>query len=124
MDILHTAESAAAGELPGAAPDARRLRLAALDDNIARIRTQIAAADLERQAKGKKIDPSWFHRAKTAMRHLQRERAELLATNPATAMRKAALKDAIITVVRREHDEASWAAVLNEAQRLAAGEGL
>lgn len=124
MDILHTAESAAAGELPGAAPDARRLRLAALDDNIARIRTQIAAADLERQAKGKKIDPSWFHRAKTAMRHLQRERAELLATNPATAMRKAALKDAIIAVVRREHDEASWAAVLNEAQRLAAGEGL
>ena len=124
MDTPHSAESAAAEALPDAAPDDRRLRLAALDDNIARIRTQIAAADLERQAKGKKIDPSWFHRAKTAMRHLQRERAELLATNPATAMRKAALKDAIIAVVRREHDEASWAAGLNEAQRLAAGEGL
>ena len=124
MDTLHNAESAAAGDLPGAAPDARRLRLAALDDNIARIRTQIAAADLERQARGKRIDPSWVHRAKTAMRHLQRERAELLATNPATAMRKVALKDAIIAVVRREHDEASWAAVLNEAHRLAAGEGL
>ena len=123
MDTLHNAESAAAGELPGAAPDARRLRLAALDDNIARIRTQIAAADLERQARGKKIDPSWFHRAKTALRHLQRERAELLATAPAAATRKAALKDAIIEVVRREHDDASWAAVLNEAHRLAAGEG-
>ena len=123
MNTLHSAESAAAGALPGAAPDMRRLRLAALDDSIARIRTQIAAADLERQARAKKIDPSWFHRAKTALRHLQRERAELLATAPAAATRKAALKDAIIEVVRREHDDASWAAVLNEAHRLAAGEG-
>ena len=123
MDILHSAEPAAAGALPGAAPDMRRLRLAALDDSIARIRTQIAAADLERQARAKKIDPSWFHRAKTALRHLQRERAELLAKTPAAATRKAALKDAIIEVVRREHDDASWAAVLNEAHRLAAGEG-
>ena len=123
MDTLYSADSAAAGALPESAPDARRLRLAALNDNMARIRTQIAAADLERQAKGKKIDPSWFHRAKTALRHLQRERAELLATAPAAATRKAALKDAIIEVVRREHDDASWAAVLNEAHRLAAGEG-
>ena len=123
MDTLHSADSAAAGALPGAAPDMRRLRLAALDDSIARIRTQIAAADLERQARAKKIDPSWFHRAKTALRHLQRERAEVLATTPATTMRKVALKDAIIAVVRRDHDEASWTAVLNEAHRLAAGEG-
>ena len=123
MDTLHSADSAAAGALPDAGPDVRRLRLAALDDAIARIRTQIAAADLERQAKGKKIDPSWVHRAKTAMRHLQRERVELLATGPATARRKAKLKDAIIEVVRRNHDEESWAAVLGEAQRLAAREG-
>jgi len=124
MDTLHTADSAAAGALPETPPNARRLRLAALDDSIARIRTQIAAADLERQARAKKIDPSWFHRAKTALRHLQRERSELLATGPGTATRKAALKDAIIAVVRREHDDASWAAVLDEAHRLAAGEGL
>jgi hypothetical protein len=123
MDTLHTADSAAARALPETPPNARRLRLAALDDSIARIRTQIAAADLERQARAKKIDPSWFHRAKTALRHLQRERAELLATTPAAATRKAALKDAIIAVVRREHDDASWAAVLNEAHRLTAGEG-
>lgn len=122
MDTLHSADSAAAGALPEAAPDDRRLRLAALDDAIARIRTQIAAADLERQARGKKIDPDWFHRAKTAMRHLQRERAEVLATRPAAVMRKAALKDAIIEVVRRDHDDASWAAVLDEAHRLAVGE--
>ena len=123
MDTLHTADSAAAGALPDAGPDVRRLRLAALDDAIARIRTQIAAADLERQARGKKIDPGWFHRAKTAMRHLQRERVELLATGPVTARRKARLKDAIIEVVRRQHDEASWATVLNEARCLVAGEG-
>jgi hypothetical protein len=123
MDILYSADSAAAGALPGAAPEMRRLRLAALDDNIARIRTQIAAADLERQARGKKIDPNWFHRAKTALRHLQRERAELLSKSPAAAMRKVALKDAIIEVLRRKHDQESWAAVLDEAHRLAAGEG-
>lgn len=123
MDTLHSADSAAAGALSDAGPDVRRLRLAVLDDAIARIRTQIAAADLERQARGKKIDPSWFHRAKTAMRHLQRERVELLATGPATARRKAKLKDAIIEVVRRDHDEASWAIVLNEARCLVAGEG-
>ncbi len=124
MDTLHTADSAAAGALLKVNPDLRRLRLAALDDNIARIRTQIAAADLERQAKGKRIDPNWFHRAKTALRHLQRERAEVLATSPAPAMRKVALKDAIIEVVRRNHDEASWAAILAEAHRLIAGEVL
>ena len=123
MDTLLSADSAAAASLPETTPNARRLRLAALDDSIARIRTQIAAADLERQARAKKIDPSWFHRAKTALRHLQRERAEVLATTPATTMRKVALKDAIIEVVRREHDDASWAAVLNEAHRLAAREG-
>ena len=31
---------------------------------------------------------------------------------------------AIIEVVRREHDDVSWAAVLDEAHRLAAGEGV
>jgi hypothetical protein len=124
MDTFHTAESAAAASLPQTTPDMRRLRLAALDDSIARIRTQIAAADLERQAKGKKIDPSWFHRAKTAMRHLQRERAELLASGSAASLRKSSIKDAIIAVVRREHDEASWAAILDEAHRLTAREGL
>lgn len=123
MDTLLSADSAAAGALPQTNPDLRRLRLAALDDNIARIRTQIAAADLERQARGKKIDPSWFHRAKTALRHLQRERTELLATGPAAATRRATLKDAIIEVVRREHDDASWATVLDQAHRLAAGQG-
>ena len=83
INTLHIAESAVTGALPGTTPDMRRLRLAALDDNIASIRMQTSAADLERQAKGKRIDPSWFHRAKTALPHLQHERAELLATIPA-----------------------------------------
>ena len=51
-----------------------RARMTEIDDDIASIRTQIAATDLQRQASRKPIDPSWFHRAKTALRHLQRER--------------------------------------------------
>ncbi len=54
-----------------------RARLIDIDDAIATIRTQIATADLKRQASRKPIDPDWFHRAKTALRHLERERAEL-----------------------------------------------
>ena len=52
-----------------------RARIAAIDDNIASIRTQLATHDLQRQALHKPIDTNWFHRAKTALRHLQRERA-------------------------------------------------
>jgi hypothetical protein len=62
---------------PGLPDDQRRL--IELDDAIAKIRTQIATADLARQRGQKPIDPDWFHRARTALRHLSRERAELLA---------------------------------------------
>ena len=58
-------------------PDEQR-RMIELDDAIAKIRTQIATADLARQRGHKPIDPDWFHRARTALRHLSRERAELL----------------------------------------------
>ncbi len=84
-----------------------RARLIEIDDGIAAISTQIAAADLKRQASRTPIDPDWFHRAKTAVRHLERERAELreiMATLPGPRDR---LKDHIIAVVRarlRRHD--------------------
>ena len=58
-------------------PEKQR-RLIELDDAIAKIRTQIATADLTRQTQGKPIDPVWFNRARTAQRHLYRERAERL----------------------------------------------
>jgi hypothetical protein len=54
----------AAADTPGL-PEKQR-RLIELDDAIAKIRTQIATADLTRQTQGKPIDPVWFNRARTA----------------------------------------------------------
>ena len=96
-------------------------RLAEIDDAMAAIKTQIAAADLQRQASGKPIDPRWFHRAKTALRHLQRERAELVRQ---PRPRREALKDCLIAVLRERHDEATWSSLVAEAHRRAEGEGL
>jgi chromosome segregation ATPase len=107
---------------PPATRSAARARIAELDNKIASIRTQIATHDLQRQARRKPIDASWFHRAKTALRHLQRERAELsehLATLPKA---KDALKDQVIAVLRERHDEAGWADVMDEAHRRLDGE--
>lgn len=97
------------------------LRLAEIDDAVAAIKTQIAAADLQRQASGKPIDPHWFHRAKTALRHLQRERAGL-AQQPRP--RREALKDCLIAVLRERHDDATWSGLIAEAHRRADGESL
>jgi hypothetical protein len=101
--------------LPATRADARA-RLIEIDDAIAAIRTQIAAADLKRQAARTPIDPDWFHRAKTALRHLERERAELrerVATLPSARDR---LKDHIIAVVRPDYDDEAWATVLDMAR--------
>jgi hypothetical protein len=92
-------------------------RLAAIDDATAAIRAQIAATDLQRQASRKPIDPHWFHRAKTALRHLHRERAELLDHMAKLPKPKDALKDYVITVLRERHDETSWARIMDEAHR-------
>jgi hypothetical protein len=92
-------------------------RIAALDDKITSIRTQIATHDLQRQASRKPIDSNWFHRAKTALRHLQRERAELVEHMASLPRAKDALKDQLIAVLRERHDEASWAGIMDEAHR-------
>ena len=101
--------------------DARR-RLIELDDAIARIRTQIATADLLRQKHRKPIDPDWFHKARTALRHLCRERAELLALGSGQRRRET-MKDVLLAVLRERHDEEAWAAVLAEARLRSEGEG-
>ena len=103
-------------------PDDQR-RLIELDDAIANIRTQIATADLARQRGPKPIDPDWFHRARTALRHLSRERAELLAKGTGRRRREK-LKDALIGVLRDRHDPETWSGILAEAQVLSEGEGL
>ena len=98
-----------------------RTRLAEIDDAMSAIRAQIAAADLQRQASRKPIDPRWFHRAKTALRHLQRERAELVQQS---RPRRESLKDCVIAVLRERHDETGWSAIIAEAHRRADREGL
>jgi hypothetical protein len=95
---------------------AARARLIEIDDAIAAIRTQIAAADLKRQASRTPIDPDWFHRAKTALRHLERERAELRAAMPSLPSDRDRLKDRIIAVVRPDYDDEAWAMVLEVAR--------
>lgn len=105
----------AAASMPATRADARA-RLIEIDDAIAAIRTQIAAADLKRQASRAPIDPDWFHRAKTALRHLERERAELRARMITLPGPKDRLKDHIIAVVRPDYDDEAWAMVLEVAR--------
>ena len=105
----------AAASMPATRAEARA-RFIEIDDAIAAIRTQIAAADLKRQASRAPIDPDWFHRAKTALRHLERERAELRERMITLPGPKDRLKDHIIAVVRPEYDDEAWAMVLEVAR--------
>jgi hypothetical protein len=86
-----------------------------LEDAIAKIRTQIATVDMARQRGHKAIDPDWFHRARTALRHLNRERAQLLAQGSGRRRRET-LKDTLITVLRERHDEETWNGIVAEAR--------
>ena len=101
---------------PPASRAEARARLVAIDDAIAAIRTQIAAADMRRQARRQPLDSDWFHRAKTALRHLQRERALLQQQAAALPGRQASLEARIVQVVRSDYDDAAWARVLAAAR--------
>ncbi|MDP2355129.1 MAG: hypothetical protein Q8M31_03600 [Beijerinckiaceae bacterium] len=120
MTDTDTIDVACAAANSPAMPDDRR-RIIEIDDAIAKIRTQIATADLARQRGGKPIDPDWFHRARTALRHLNRERSAIVARR-ANRGCKERLKDAIIAVLRERHDTDAWANVLTQAQVRVEGE--
>lgn len=105
----------------GTAMSDDRQRLIEIDDAIAKIRTQIATADLARQRGGKPIDPDWFHRARTALRHLTRERSEIVARQEGRRRRER-MKDVIIAILRGRHDAAAWTEVLVEARARIEGE--
>ncbi len=95
-----------------------RALLATLKDELASIKAQIAAADLERQAKGGRLDARWFHRAKTAQRHRQRRIEEVTAHLrglPPERAEPAPFQDRLITALRRRVDEATWATAVAEA---------
>lgn len=98
--------------------EACRARIAELRDDIAAIKAQIAAADLDRQAKGGRTDARWFHRAKTALRHKQRELEAIAARMAALAdKRREGFKDRLIEIVRQDYDEDEWRDVMDEAHR-------
>ena len=65
--------------LPATRAECRAL-LATLKDELASIKAQIAAVDLERQARGGRLDARWFHRAKTAQRTCSAASRRLLRT--------------------------------------------
>ncbi|MBF0589161.1 MAG: hypothetical protein HQL53_08540 [Magnetococcales bacterium] len=96
-----------------------------LESEIAAIRDQIAATDLERQASGGRMDASWYHRARTAMRHKKEELARLknhLRSLPKEQDRKTRLKDAIIETVRPDYNDDEWRQVMDDAYRLSCQE--
>lgn len=119
MIDLNDVDSTLARPTPDRQPATRaeaRARLIVIDDGIAAIRTQIGAADLKRQASRTPIDPDWFHRAKTALRHLERERAELRELMITLPGPKDRLEDHIIAVVRPDYDDEVWSTVLEVAR--------
>jgi hypothetical protein len=107
-------------DLPASRP-ACRAAIDHLRGEIDAIKAQIAAADLERQARRGKMDPRWYHRARTAIRHKRQEIAVLtthMQTLPAGAGRKAGLKDCLIEVLRDEFDDEAWQRFLDRARAL------
>ena len=111
---------------PAAPPATRaeaRARVVAIDDAIAAIRTQLAAADMKRQAGRAALDPDWYHRARTAIRHLQRERAEVQAHAATLPSGRDRLKDRIIAVVREDYDDDTWQRVVQTARQSLDAEG-
>ena len=112
-----------------ATPSACRDRLAMLQDDIASIKTQMATADIRRQAEKKTQDPVWFHRAKTALRLKQQElarvKAQLAVLKQQTANAdvvptsgRQALKDALIHVCRAACTDEQWDELLHRAKQL------
>jgi hypothetical protein len=90
-----------------------------LRGDIDAIRAQIAAADLERQAKRGKMDPRWYHRARTAIRHKRQQIAALTAhLQSLPSDRKVGFKDCLIEILRDEFDEEAWQGFLDRAHLL------
>ena len=108
-----------AGKAMPATRAACRAAIDQLRGDIDAIRAQIAAADLERQARRGKMDPRWYHRARTAIRHKRQQIAELTAhLQSLPSDRKVGLKDCLIEVLRDEFDDDTWQSFLDRAHTL------
>ena len=97
--------------------DACQRRLGALRDEIAALKTDIATADMTRQARRGRVDPARFAQLRGELRHKQTEAAEVVTLMARLPCRKDALKDMLIAVLRERYDDAGWRAVLDEAHR-------
>lgn len=120
------AQQAAVIRLPDTAQGCRD-RLAVLQDEIASIRIQIATTDIRRQVEKKSLDPTWYHRAKTALRLKQQELAQVSArlgqlSTGSGAVRRDRFKDALLEVLRADCDDERWAQALRRARQLQASE--
>jgi hypothetical protein len=110
---------AAAGKIMPATRAACRTAIDQLRGDIDAIKAQIAAADLERQAKRGRMDPRWYHRARTAIRHKRQQIAVLTAhLQSLPSGRKLGFQDCLIEVLRDEFDEEAWQAFLDRANAL------
>ena len=110
--------SAGKADLPATRAGCR----AAIDQlrgEIDAIKAQIAAADLERQAKRGRMDARWYHRARTAIRHKRQQIAALTAhMQTLPPERRAGFKDCLIEILRDEFDDETWNAFLDRAHAL------
>ena len=105
-------------ELPASRP-ACRAAIDQLRGDIDAIKVQIATADLERQASHGKMDPRWYHRARTAMCHKRQQIAVLTAHMQMLPLdRKGGLKDCLIEVLRDEFDDHAWQGFVDRAHAL------
>ena len=100
--------------------DACREQLRLLADEMTEIRTQIATADIRRQAARRVLDAQWFQHAKTALHAKQKAAAHLTAHLKTLTARngREALKDVLIELIRPHYDEPAWAQLIHQARTL------
>jgi hypothetical protein len=107
-------------DLPATRPACRAV-IDQLRGDIDAIKAQIAATDLERQANHGQMDPRWYHRARTAIRHKRQHIAALTAhmqTLPTGPGRRSGFKDCLIEVLRDEFDDHAWQGFVDRAHAL------
>ncbi len=105
--------------------EACQRRLGALRGEIAALKTDIATADMTRQARRGRVDPARFGHLRDQLRRKQAEAAEVVTLMARLPGRRDALKDMLIAVLRENYDDAGWRRVMDEAhRRLDAGEAV
>jgi len=98
--------------------DACREQLRLLADEMAEIRTQIATADIRRQAARRALDAQWFQQAKASLHAKQQAAAHLTAHLKTLTARngREGFKDALIDLIRPHYDKATWAQLIAQAR--------